>query len=117
MEVLLATMTIPTQSLAQELERDEHIKRINDMTLGANTDLLDAGAEYKDDIDATKINDFRISIANIERRTSNIFVGLCTWKASNTSTPVRTYIHRTAWTSTGMLRSDCAAGSTPQRSS
>ena len=41
MEVLLATMTTPVQSLNQELERDEHIKRINDMTLEANTGLLD----------------------------------------------------------------------------
>ena len=66
MEVLLATMTTPVQSLAQELERDGHIKRINDMTLEANTDLLDIGAEYKDNIDATEIDDFRISITNIE---------------------------------------------------
>ena len=57
------------------------------MTLEANTDLLEIGDEYKDNIDATEINDFRISITNIERRTSTIFIDLCTWKASNTSTP------------------------------
>ena len=82
MEVLLATMTTPVQSLAQELERDGHIKRINDMTLEANTDLLDIRADHKDNIDATEINDFRISITNIERRTTAIYTGLCIWKTS-----------------------------------
>ena len=65
-------MTTPVQSLAQELEHAEYIKRINDLTLEANTNLLDIEAEYKDNIDATEFDDFRVSITNIERRTSAI---------------------------------------------
>ena len=48
------------------------------MTLEANTDFLEIGDEYKDDIDATEINDFMISMTNIERRTPTIFMDLCT---------------------------------------
>ena len=42
------------------------------MTLEANTDLLEIGDGYKDVIDATEINDFRISITSIEHRTPTI---------------------------------------------
>ena len=88
-ELLLATMTTPVQNLAQELEHTDNINRINDLTLETNTDFLDIEVEHKDDIDATELDGFRTSMANMECRTSTIFMDLCTWKASNTKAPVK----------------------------
>ena len=79
-------MTTPVQSLAKEFKRDGHTKRISDMILGANTDLLHAEAKYKADSDATIVKELKTSIANIEHRTSTVLMDLCTRKASNAST-------------------------------
>ena len=88
LETLLAKMTTPVQSLAQEFERDGHTKRINDMILGANTDLLYAEARYKTDSDVAIIKELKTSIANIEHRTYTVLTDLRAWKASNASTPL-----------------------------
>ena len=90
MEVLLAEMTTPVQNPAQELAYSEYIRRINDMTFKANTDFLDIEADYKNDIDAAELDDFRTSITNIEHKTSATYADLCTWRASNAKAPVRT---------------------------
>ena len=89
MEVLLAEMTTPVQNPAQELLYTEYIRRINGMTLEANTDSLDIEAKCKNDIDTTEFDNLRASITNIERMTSATHVGLCTWRVSNARAPVK----------------------------
>ena len=89
MEDLLAEMTTPVQNPAQELLYTEYIRRINNMTLEANTNSLDIEAKYKNDIDTTKLDNLRASITNIELKTSATHVGLCTWRVSNARAPVK----------------------------
>ena len=69
-------MTTPVQSLTQEFERDGHTKRISDMILGANNDLMHAEAKYKADSDATIIKELKASIDNIKHRTSTVLMDL-----------------------------------------
>ena len=88
LKTLLAKIKTPVQSLAQEFERDGHTKRINDMILGANTDLLYAKARYKTDSDVAIIKELKVSIANMEHRTYTVLTDLRAWKASNASTPL-----------------------------
>ena len=71
-------MTTPVQNLTQELKHTAHINRINDLTLQTNADFLNITIEHEDDIDATELDGFRTSMANIERRTSAILMDLCT---------------------------------------
>ena len=49
---------------------DEHTKRIYNMTLEAKSSLLDLEAYYKNDINATELEDFRNSLCNIESKAS-----------------------------------------------
>ena len=77
-------MTTPIQSPPQELVHEGYIKRINELTLEANTDLLDIEANYENDIKATELKNFKASLYNIECETSAAYTDLCTWKASNT---------------------------------
>ena len=83
-EVLLAIMTTPVQNPAQELMHADYIKRINSLTYEANTYFFDIVAECGDDIITTELDDFRISILNIERRKFATQTELCTWKTSQT---------------------------------
>ena len=84
---LLTEMTTPVQSPPQEIIYEGYIKRINELTLEANTDLLDIKADYENDIEATELENFKASLYNIERKTSAAYTDLCTWKASNTRPP------------------------------
>ena len=68
-------------------DRSDNIKRIKKLTLEANTDLLDIEADYKNDIDATELENFKASLYNIERETYAAYTDMCIWKASNTSPP------------------------------
>ena len=65
-EVLLATMITPVQTIAHKLKHTKNIKRINDLTHEANTDFRDIKAKYRDDIDATELEDFRILLTIIQ---------------------------------------------------
>ena len=69
-EVLLGTITTPIKNLAQEIECNGYIKRINEMTLEANGNLLDIKAEHGNDIEAPELAASRTSLANIEGRTA-----------------------------------------------
>ena len=66
---LLTEMTTPIQSPPQELVHEGYIKRINELTLEANTDLLDIEANNKNDIEAKELENFKASLYNIERET------------------------------------------------
>ena len=77
-EVLLGRMTAPVQTLTQKLEYTDTIKRINELTFEANTNLLDIEAEHGNDIEAPKLAAFKTSLANIESRTSAAKTNLCT---------------------------------------
>ena len=75
MEVLLATMTTPAQSLTQEHEPDELIRMIlnmETMTREAYSYVWEIEEGYEDDIDTMEINNFCTSIASIRRRTPAI---------------------------------------------
>ena len=88
-EFLLTKMTTLVQNPAQELAYSEYIRRINDMTLKANTYYLDIKADYKNNIDAAKLDDFRTSLKNIEPKTPTTYADQCTWRASNAKAPAR----------------------------
>ena len=47
------------------------------MTLEANTDLLDIEANYKNDIEAAELNNFKAFLYNIEREMSAACTDLC----------------------------------------
>ena len=64
MEVLLATMTTPAQSLTQN-ECDELIGRILDMKTVTHSYLREIEEGYWDDINTMEINNFCTSIASI----------------------------------------------------
>ena len=49
-EVLLGNMPAQVQNLAQELERADYIKGINELTFEANNNLKDIEAENVDNI-------------------------------------------------------------------
>ena len=87
--VLLTEITTPVQSPSQEIAHKDYIGRLNELTLDANTYLLDIEADYGNDIDTTGLDDFKASLYNIERKTSAVYNDLCTWKASNTRPPAR----------------------------
>ena len=79
----LTEMKSPIQSPLQEHIYGEYIKRIKELTLEANTDLLDIKAKYEDNINAEELEDLETSLYNIEHETSAIYNDLCTRKATN----------------------------------
>ena len=84
---LLTEITTPVKSPSQEIANEEYIRRLNEMTLDANTDLLDIEADYGNDIDATELEAFKLSLYNIERETSTIYNDLCAWKVYSSMPP------------------------------
>ena len=79
----LAEMTSTTQKHMY----GKYIKRIQELTLQATTDLLDIEVSHRTDISPTELKDFKTSLHNIERETSAVYSDLCTWKASNARPP------------------------------
>ena len=63
-------MAAPVQSSAQEIAYEGNLKRIREMTLEANTDLLDITADHEGDINATELENFKTALQDIERETS-----------------------------------------------
>ena len=82
-------MAPPVQPPAQEIAYEGNLKRIREMTLEANTDLLDITADHESDIDATELENFKNALQDIERGTSTVYRDLCTWKASSNRPQVR----------------------------
>ena len=58
----LTEMTSPIQSPLHEHIYREYIKRIKELTLEANIDLLDIKAKYENDIEATELENFKTSL-------------------------------------------------------
>ena len=65
-------MAPPVQTLTQEILYEGNLKRIREMTLKANTDLLDITADHESDIDATELENFKTALQDIERGTSTV---------------------------------------------
>ena len=84
---LLAGIKTPVKSPSQEVTNKEYIRRLNEMTLDANTDLLDIEADHGNDIDATELEAFKLSLHNIEREMSTIYNDLCPWKVYSSMPP------------------------------
>ena len=72
-EVLLERMTAPVQNLTQSFEYNDTINRINELTLEANTNLLDIEAEPRNNIETPELTDFRTSLSNIKCMEAKIF--------------------------------------------
>ena len=66
---LLMEITTPKTPF-QEMAHREYIRRLNLLALNANTDPLDTKAAYGNDINAIEFEDFKASVHNIERETS-----------------------------------------------
>ena len=82
---LLMEITTP-KTPSQEIAHGEYIRRLDVLTLDANTDLLDTKAIYGNDIDGMEFEDFKASIHNIERETSAVYNGLRTQETHNIKT-------------------------------
>ena len=54
----------------------KNVKRIQELTLQANTDLLDIEANHRKDISPIELENFKTSIYNIEREASAIYRNL-----------------------------------------
>ena len=100
----LTELTSPIQNPIQEHIHREYIKRIQELTQQANTDISDIEARKdtfftkrkhkytglntsylehsRKDIFLTELKNFKTSLYNIECETSAVFSDLCTWKAS-----------------------------------
>ena len=64
---LLGGIETPVRSPSQEITNEDHIERLNEIILNANTDLLDIEADHKNNIEAAELEAFRISLYDIER--------------------------------------------------
>ena len=89
--VLLTEMSAPVQSSSQEIAYEGHIKRIRNLTLEADTDILGIAADHEGDINATELENFKASLQDIERETSTAYKDHCTWKGSITRPQSRTH--------------------------
>ena len=58
-------MAAPVQSSSQEIAYEGHIKRIRELTLEANMDLLDITADHEGDINATELENFKAALQDI----------------------------------------------------
>ena len=58
---LLEGIETPIENPFQELTNEEHIRKLNEAILNANTDLLDIEADHKNSINAAEFEAFRIS--------------------------------------------------------
>ena len=64
---LLEGIETPVKNPPQEIANEEHIRKLNKITLNANMDLLDIEADHKNNIEAAELKTFRISLYDIER--------------------------------------------------
>ena len=65
-------MTSPIQSPIQEHIYGKYIKKIQELTLQPNTDLLDIEANHRKDIPLTELEIFKTFLYNIEHETSTV---------------------------------------------
>ena len=73
---LLEGIETPIEDPFQEVTNEEHIRRLNEIILNANTDLLDIEADHKNSIEAA-LEAFKISLYDIEREMSTVYNDLC----------------------------------------
>ena len=66
-------MPAQVQNLAQEIEHADYVKRINDLTFEANTNLLDIEIKQGSNIEAAKLTALRASLNNIELKMSTAY--------------------------------------------
>ena len=78
---ILEGIETPIKDQFQEVKNKEHIRVLNEPILNANTDLIDIEADHKNSIGAAELEDLKISLYDIERKTSTAYNDLCTWKA------------------------------------
>ena len=83
----LTEITSPVQNPIQEHIHREYIKRIQELTQQANTDISDIEANHRKDIFSTELKTLKTSLHHIEHETSTVYSDLCTWKASQTRPP------------------------------
>ena len=73
------TWVFPVQVLLAHMYR-EYIKRIEELQLDANTDLMEIKAKHADDIEAKELKDFETTLHKIKRKISAAHNTLCKWK-------------------------------------
>ena len=80
-EQCLVAMVSPIQSPFQAYTHGEYVKRIKELALEANTDILDIEANHRNDTTyreyLKEIQNFKTSLHNIERENSAIYSKLC----------------------------------------
>ena len=84
-------MAVPVQSSSQEIAYEGHIKRIRELILEANTDLLDITTDHEGNINATELENFKAALQGIKRKTSTAYKDLCTWKGSSNRPQARSH--------------------------
>ena len=77
-------MTPPIQNPIQENIYRKYIKRIQELTLQAHTDLREIKITHTEDISLTELKNFETSLHNIKRNISAVCSRLYTWNVSNT---------------------------------
>ena len=90
---ILEGIETPIVNTSQEYKNEERIRALNEAILSATTDLLDIEADHKNSIGSTELENLKISLYNIESKTSAAYNDLCTWKA-RTRPKVTTEAHK-----------------------
>ena len=91
-------MKTPLQDRSQDHEYTELIKKIDEIALKANTNILDMEAKYRNNIKTPELLTLRTSLTSIEDRIAAAYTTLRAWTASNTETPIEANVSQTRFT-------------------